>query len=108
MTRREKLEAMLADDSQDQLLRYMLAMELDKEGDHAQSLSSLSGLMNDPSPYVPAFLMAGQQYTRLNRIEAAKAAFQRGIAAAQQQGDMHAFEELKRFLSELGEGESRD
>lgn len=108
MTRREKLETMLADDPQDQLLRYMLAMELDKDADHDRSLSLLGGLMSDSSPYVPAFLMAGQQYTRLNRVEAAKAAFKEGIAAAQQHGDMHAFEELKRFLSELGADESRD
>ena len=108
MTRREKLETMLADDPQDQLLRYMLAMELDKEGDHDRSLSTLVGLMNDLSPYVPAYLMAGQQYTRLNRMEAARAVFQQGIAAAQQHGDMHAFEELKRFLSELGEVEASD
>ncbi len=101
MTRREKLEAMLADEPHDQLLRYMLALELDKAGDHDQSVSLLNSLMNDPSPYVPAFLMAGQQYTRLDRIEAARAAFQQGIAVAQQQGDTHAFEELKRFLSEL-------
>ncbi len=101
MSRREKLEAMLADDPQDQLLRYMLAMELDKEGDHDRSLLSLDGLMDDATPYVPAFLMAGQQYTRLDRIEEARAAFRRGIEAAQLQGDSHAFEELKRFLSEL-------
>ena len=92
---------MLVDDPQDPLLRYMWAMELDKEGDHDRSLSALSGLMSDATPYVPAFLMAGQQYTRLDRIEEACAAFQRGIDAAHLQGDSHAFEELKRFLSEL-------
>jgi predicted RNA polymerase sigma factor len=101
MTRREKLEAMLADDPQDQMLRYMLAMELEKEGENDRSLSFLSGLMDDATPYVPAFLMAGQQFTRLDRIEDARAAFRRGIDAAQTQGDSHAFEELKRFLSEL-------
>ncbi len=101
MSRREKLEAMLVSDPQDQLLRYMLAMELDKEGDNSPSLSYLAGLMGDASPYVPAFLMAGQQLTRLDRIEEAKTAFRAGIDAAQIQGDTHAFEELKRFLSEL-------
>ncbi len=101
MTRREKLEAMLAGEPLDQLLRYMLAMELDKEGDNRLSLSYLGGLMDDAVPYVPAFLMAGQQLTRVDRIEEARAAFQRGIDAAHQQGDSHAFEELKRFLSEL-------
>ena len=101
MNRQEKLEAMLADDPQDQLLRYMLAMELDKEGDHDRSLLSLDGLMNDDKPYVPAFLMAGQQLTRLARTAEARVAFQRGIDEAQEQGEAHAFEELKRFLSEL-------
>ena len=101
MSRREKLEAMLVSDPQDQLLRYMFSMELDKEGDNDRSLSYLIGLMNDASPYVPAYLMAGQQFTRLGRIEEARAAFRNGVEEAQRQGDSHAFEELKRFLSEL-------
>ncbi len=101
MNRREKLEAMRADDPQDQLLRYMLAMELDKEGDHERSLSFLNELMDDAIPYVPAFLMAGQQLTRLDCTAEARVAFQRGIEEAQEQGESHAFEELKRFLSEL-------
>ena len=92
---------MLATEPLDQMLRYMLAMELDKEGDNDNSLSFLTGLMNDATPYVPAFLMAGQQFTRLDRTEEARSAFQRGIDAAHRQGDSHAFEELKRFLSEL-------
>ncbi len=101
MNRREKLEAMRADDPQDPLLRYMLAMELDKEGDPDRSLSLLHELMDDDKPYVPAFLMAGQQLTRLARTAEARVAFQRGIEEAQEQGEAHAFEELKRFLSEL-------
>ena len=35
MSRREKIEAMLAEDPGDTFLRYSLAMELDKEGDNA-------------------------------------------------------------------------
>lgn len=101
MTRREKLEAMLECEPQDQMLRYMLALELDKEDENDRSLSFLCGLMDDDSPYVPAFLMAGQQFARLNRADEARSSFQRGIAAAQSQGDAHATEELKRFLSEL-------
>ena len=101
MNRREKLEAMLADDPHDQLLRYMLAMELDKAGDNDRSLSYLGRLMDDTIPYVPAFLMAGQQLTRLDRVEEARSVFQRGIDAARSQGDDHAHEELQRFLSEL-------
>ncbi len=67
MSRREKIEAMLADDPQDTFLRYSLAMELDKEGDHDTSLSRLAELTLDSPPYVPAFFMAAQQLVRLAR-----------------------------------------
>jgi hypothetical protein len=74
MTRREKLEALLADDPGDVFLRYGLALELDKEGDHEASLDRLRELqLNDP-PYVPAFFMAAQQLIRLARIEQARSA----------------------------------
>lgn len=101
MNRREKLESMLMDDPHDQLLRYMLAMELDKEGDNDRSLTYLGRLMDDTVPYVPAFLMAGQQLTRLDRIEEARSAFRRGIVAAKSQRDDHARDEMQRFLEEL-------
>ncbi len=54
--------------------------------------------MDDQPAYVPAFLMAGQQYQRLDRREEAKAAFYAGIEAAKRQGDDHARDELTRFL----------
>lgn len=101
MTRREKLELMLSDEPADQMLRYMLSQELDKEGDHDRSLSLLRSLMDDQPAYVPAFLMAGQQYQRLDRREEARSAFAAGIEAAKRQGDDHARDELTRFLEEL-------
>ena len=47
MSRREKIEAMLADDPTDTFLRYSLAMELDKEGEHEASLAQFAGLTHD-------------------------------------------------------------
>ena len=67
MTRREKIEAMLADDPGDTFLRYSLAMELDKEGNHDASLATFAELARRYPPYVPAFFMAGQQLVRLGR-----------------------------------------
>ena len=37
VSRREKVEAMLREDPRDTFLRYRLAMELDKSGEHAAS-----------------------------------------------------------------------
>jgi hypothetical protein len=101
MSRREKIEAMLADDPADTFLRYSLAMELDKEGAHEASLAKFAELTRDDPPYVPAFFMAGQQLARLNRLAEAGSILQDGIAAAQTQGDLHAAAEMGEFLASL-------
>ena len=101
VSRREKLEAMLADDPNDQMLRYMLALELEKDGDNPRSLVLLKGLTEDTSPYVPAFLMAGQQLAGLGRTEEARATYKAGIEQAKSQGDEHAAGEMAQFMLEL-------
>lgn len=101
-SRRERIEAMLADDPQDTFLRYSLAMECDKEGAHDRSLELLRGLMRDAPPYVPAFFMSAQQLARLNRVEEARADLRDGIERAREQGDSHAAGEMSEFLAALG------
>lgn len=102
-SRREKIEAMLADQPEDTFLRYSLAMELDKEGDNEQSLLRLRQLTTDEPPYVPAFFMAGQQLARLDRTEEARTILREGIEAARAQNDSHAAGEMSEFLASLGQ-----
>jgi hypothetical protein len=102
MSRREKIEAMLTADPGDQFLRYSLAMELDKEGLHDRSLSEFAGLMTDETPYVPAFFMAAQEFTRLGRIVEARTALREGIELARSSGNSHAAGEMSEFLATLG------
>jgi hypothetical protein len=101
-SRRERIEAMLAEDPQDQFLRYSLGMELDKEGLHDDSLRQLHALTRDATPYVPAFFMAGQQLTRLGRIAEARTVLRDGIEEARRQGNGHAAGEMSEFLAGLG------
>ena len=101
-TRKEKIEAMLQDDPHDVFLRYSLAMELDKHGDHDASLAKLRELTADDPPYVPAFFMAGQQLARLDRISEARDILRAGIEQARQQDDAHAASEMSEFLASLG------
>ncbi len=100
-SRREKLEAMLTTTPDDQLLRYMLALELEKAHEHVKSLDLLQSLMHDAPPYVPAFLMAGQQLSGLGRNDDAAAAWRNGITEAQRQGNSHAAGEMSQFLAAL-------
>ena len=100
-TRRQKIEAMLADDPHDSFLRYSLALELEKEGRHEDSLKQLAELSADDPPYVPAFFMAGQQLARLNQTEKARDFLRAGIEQARLQGDTHAAGEMSEFLTSL-------
>ena len=102
MTRREKIEAMLADEPHDVFLRYSLALELDKEGRHTESLAGLDQLTRDAPPYVPAYFMAAQQLARLERVDEARSRLRDGIDAARNQGNAHAAGEMSEFLTSLG------
>jgi hypothetical protein len=94
---------MLADEPGDTFLRYSLAMEFDKEGEHDRSLGGLRELMSDQPPYIPAFFMAGQQLVRLERIEEARSSLRAGIEEARRQGNAHAAGEMSELLSSLGQ-----
>jgi hypothetical protein len=102
MSRREKIEAMLVDEPHDTFLRYSLAMELEKEGEHERSLAGHRGLMADATPYVPSFFMAAQLLAKLERIEEARSVLRDGIEQARLQGNAHAAGEMAGFLTSLG------
>ena len=101
-SRKEKIEAMLADDPKDVFLRYSLALELSKEGDHESSLSGLQELASEDPPYVPAYFMAAQQLAGLSRVSEAPEKLRVGIEVARQQGNSHAAGEMSEFLASLG------
>lgn len=103
MSRREKIEAMLAEDPTDIFLRYSLAMELRSEGDHQASLERLGELTRETPPYVPAYFMAAQQLADLDRLGQAREFLRAGIEQARQQNDAHAAAEMSEFLQSLGE-----
>src|SRR5262245_66321944 len=101
-SRRARIEDLLAAEPGDQFLRYSLALELEKEGDHERSLSNLASLQNDAAPYVPAFFMAAQQLVKLDRVAEARDALRRGVEEARRQGNSHAAGEMSEFLATLG------
>ena len=101
-TRREKIEAMLADEPQDIFLRYSLAMELDKEGAHPASLERLAELYGEDPPYVPAYFMAGQQLVRSNESTRPGPSSATESSRPAPQGDAHAAGEMSEFLASLG------
>jgi thioredoxin-like negative regulator of GroEL len=99
----EQIEAMLADDPDDAFLRYGLAMEHASAGDDAACVEVLRDLIarTTATPYVPAFLQAGQALVRLDRIPEACDALRQGITAARNAGDTHAQGEMQGLLDSI-------
>jgi thioredoxin-like negative regulator of GroEL len=101
-TRREKIESMLAEDPSDVFLRYSLAMELQKEGQHEESLARFEELMGETPPHVPAFFMAAKLLVELDQRDAARSKLRNGIDEARRQNNAHAASEMAEMLTALG------
>jgi predicted Zn-dependent protease len=101
--RRDRLEAMLRDDPNDDFLRYGLAMEFVSVGELETAVQHLRDLIaNKPDrPYVPAFLMAAQSLVKLGRATEAMSTLRQGIDAAGKQNELHAQGEMQGLLESL-------
>lgn len=100
-TRREQIEAMLAEEPNDPELRYMLAMDYVSAGDDVAAASCFEDLIRVAPNYPPAYHQAGRALQRLNRIADARALLSRGIPIAEKNGDHHAAGEMTELLQGL-------
>lgn len=100
-SRRQQLEAMLADTPDDAELRYMIAMEYVSAGDDAAAVRCFEELIKLTPDYPPAYHQAGRALQRLNRIADARAVLLKGIPIAQKSGDHHAVGEMQELLQYL-------
>lgn len=100
-TRKNQLEALLADEPHDPFLRYGLAMELESEGDTTGAIAQLETLLKDSPEYVPGFLQVGQLLIKVGRMDEAKEALRMGMQTAFKQADHHAYEEMEGLLASI-------
>jgi Flp pilus assembly protein TadD len=100
-SRKEQLEAMLAEEPNDPLLRYMLAMEHVSAGATEQAVAVFRELLDRSPDYVPAYMQLGQALVRLGRPDEARSNWQRGVEKARQQRDDHAAGEMQGMIDML-------
>jgi predicted Zn-dependent protease len=100
-SRKEQIEAMLADEPNDSELRYMLAMEHVSAGDDSGAVACFRELIARTSNYFPAYHMAGRALQRLGKISEARSLLQEGIPLALRQGNTHAAGEMQELLDNL-------
>ena len=101
MNRREKLEVLLVESPDDAFLRYALALAFASEGNSAQAIAGLDGLLQSTPDYVPAYFQLAQLQVDQGEADLAKPVLARGIEMARRAGDSHAEEEMRGFLGQL-------
>ncbi len=101
MSRRQKLEAMLADEPQDVFLHYALANELLKEQEVPAAMERFEQIHQEFPDYVPAWFRHAQAAAEQGDTETARAIGEQGLATAKRTGDFHAAGEIAGFLELL-------
>jgi tetratricopeptide (TPR) repeat protein len=97
----DQLLALLKEDPEDTFLRYGVAMEHAKQGEHDLALSEFNELLRRNPDYVAAYFMAGRTCEQKGDIEGAKGFYRNGIATAQRVGDRHAAGEISAALEAI-------
>jgi thioredoxin-like negative regulator of GroEL len=101
-SRRETLEAVVAQNPGDAFARYGLALECMNTGETEAAFAHFRALLEKNPDYVPGYQMFGQLLARLERKQEARDVLTRGMSAARKAGNLHAFSEMEGVLLELG------
>lgn len=100
MSRRIKLEQMLAAEPDDAFLNYALALELAKE-DRGAALQRLADMNARFPDHVPAYFRRGQILAETGDLAGARHVLATGIQVATNSGDDHAAAEMQELLASL-------
>ncbi len=101
MPRLEQLLELLKGEPGDAFLRYGVAMEYAKLGEHEKALGEFNELLKRAPEYVAGYFMAGRTCEQKGDVEEAKRFYREGIAMARRVGDEHAAGEMGSALMML-------
>jgi Tfp pilus assembly protein PilF len=97
----QDLLELLADEPDDALLRFTLGKEYLEADDAAAALPHLERAIAADPRYTVAYRYLGAALERAGRAADAAAAWERGIAVAEETGDLQAGKEMRIFLERL-------
>lgn len=101
MDRIERIQQMLKEQPNDGFLQHALALEWIKRGDDEAAESCFTTLLAAQPDYLGAYYHLRKLYERTERIVLALQWFEKGMKMATEQGDRHAFNELRSAYDEL-------
>ncbi len=97
----QELRELLEDEPDDGLLNLTLAQEYLASGDAASALPYLEKVVAVEPRYTVAYRYLGSALAALGRVDDAAQAWTRGIAVADETGDIQAGKEMQVFLTRL-------
>ena len=97
----DKLEQLLASGQDNALLRYGLGNEYLKAGRFDRAAEHFRKAVEHDSNYSAASKLLGKALTSAGRADDAIHAYENGIRAAEQKGDLQAAKEMTVFLKRL-------
>ena len=101
MKRIETLRAQLNGPRDGALLRYSLGTALLEAGDESEAVVHLRAALDFDEGYSAAWKQLGHACLRAGDASAAAQAWRRGIAIAEDRGDVQAAKEMRVFLKRL-------
>lgn len=101
MSTLESFEKMLAAGRDNLLLRYSLGNEYFKLGDHAAARTHLEAALRFDAHYSAAWKLLGKVLAEAGEAQAALDTYRRGIAVAEEKGDLQAAKEMQVFARRL-------
>ena len=101
MEKIEKLRSFLSDSPEDPFLNHALALEYIKIGNDSEARRLFLNILTlDPS-YIGSYYHLARLLERAGETENAKAWYEKGMIAAKQSGDNHAYNELQAAYEDL-------
>jgi Tfp pilus assembly protein PilF len=101
MQKIDQLKSFLTNSPEDPFLKHALALEWIKLGNDAEArILFLEILERDPS-YIGTYYHLAGLLERAGELQNAKSWYEKGMAAAKQAGDKHAYNELQAAYEDL-------
>lgn len=103
MSRIERIRQMIEKSPGDADLRYMLAQEHAKAGDHAAAIAAYDACLAADAGYLYAYFHKAASQQSLADLPGARATLEAGVQRARTARDQKALSELSAFLASLND-----
>ena len=101
MDRIEKIKEMLAGNPKDSFLCHALALEYIKLGNDSDARKLFESILENEPGYIGSYYHLAKLLERIDDTPAAILCYEKGMAAAKEANDLHAFGELRSAYEEL-------